>query len=675
MFAPITNPVAIFTLIILVILIVPYFSKQLRIPSIFGLILSGVIIGPNGAGFIPNNEGVSVFSSVGLLYIMFLAGLEININSFFKTRNKSILFGIATFLVPLLLGFPILYCLLHFSFLSALLVASMFSTHTLLSYPIVSKLNVTSRESVIVTIGGTIFTDTAVLVLLSIITTAHNGDLSGTFWIQLIILLAIFVFLVLWGLPKLARWYFNTLQSDSISQYVFVLSALFVSAMLAKWAGIEPIVGAFLSGLALNRVIPHHSPLMNRTVFIGNSIFIPFFLISVGMLVDLKILFSGFDTLVISAILIAIAIAGKFIAAVITQYLFKYSRTDRNLIFGLSSSHAAATLAVILVGYELHILDETVLNGTILLILATSMVSAFITDHSARILAIEEADPSTELSDAPDRIVLPVANPASFKILMDIALLSKQPDPESVIYPLSIVNDDVDAHITILSNKKTMDMLTQQAAATDTTVSPITRVDINIPVGISRTVKELFANKIIMGWSGRSSTATLFFGNIIDNLLETTQQMVMVVRFRVPKVIFTNILVLVPANADKEVGFYGWVNAVIMLSKNTGGKLMFLSNANTLEILRKRLKEFKIFDASNFFPFEFYPNISALPVEYTKDDLLITIGSRPSTISFNRRQIIIPKLISRLSEELNSIVIYPEQVERPNSPIIGVDSF
>lgn len=644
-------------------------------PAIFGLILSGLIIGPNGTGLIPNNEGVSVFSSVGLLYIMFLAGLEINISSFFKTKNRSIIFGLATFLVPLLIGFPILYYILNFSFLSSLLIASMFSTHTLLSYPIVSKLNVTNRESVIVTIGGTIFTDTAVLVLLSVITTAHNGDLSGTFWIQLAILLAIFVFLVLWGLPKLARWYFNTFQSDNISQYVFVLSALFVSAMLAKWAGIEPIVGAFLSGLALNRVIPHHSPLMNRTVFIGNSLFIPFFLVSVGMLVDLKVLFSGFDTLIISAILIAIAIAGKFFAALITQAIFKYSRTDRNLIFGLSSSHAAATLAVILVGFELNILDETVLNATILLILATSMVSAYITDHAARILAIEEADPSSELSNAPDRIVLPVANPGTFGILMDIALLSKQSDADSVIYPLSIVNDDSDAQLTILNNKKTMQRLSQQAAATDTTVSPITRVDINIPAGISRTVKELFANRIIMGWSGRSSTATLFFGNIIDNLLEITQQMVMVVRFKEQKVVFTNILVLVPANADKEVGFYGWINAVIMLSKNTGGKLIFLSNTETLQILQKRLKEFKMFDATNFLPFDFYPNVNALPIELTQEDMLIVIGSRPSTISFNRRQIIIPKLISRLPEELNSIVIYPEQVEKPNINVIGIDNF
>jgi Kef-type K+ transport system membrane component KefB len=675
MFTPLTNPVAIFTLIILVILFVPFFSKQLKMPAIFGLILSGLVIGPNGSGLIPNNEGVSVFASVGLLYIMFLAGLEININSFFKTKNKSIIFGIATFIIPLILGFPVLYYFLNFSFLAALLVASMFSTHTLLSYPIVSKLNITNRESVIVTIGGTIFTDTAVLVLLSVITTAHNGDLSGTFWIQLIILLAIFVFLVLWGLPKLARWYFNTFQSDSISQYVFVLSALFVSAMLAKWAGIEPIVGAFLSGLALNRVIPHHSPLMNRTVFIGNAIFIPFFLISVGMLVDLKVLFNGFDTLIISSILIAIAISGKFIAAFVTQIIFKYSKTDRNLIFGLSSSHAAATLAIILVGYELHILDEKVLNGTILLILATSMVSAFITDHSARIIAIEEADGGFEQSNAPERIILPVANPSSFRKLMDIALLSKQQDADTTIYPLSIVNDDGDAHVTLLNNKKTMDHLMQQAAATDTIVSPITRVDINIPAGISRTVKELFANRIIMGWSGRSSTATLFFGNIIDNLLETTRQMVMVVRFYEPKVLFTNILVLVPANADKEVGFYGWVNAAIMLSKNTGGKLIFLSNSNTLSILRKRLKEFKMFDDSNFIPFEFYPNVSALPVEFSKEDLLITIASRPSTISFNRRQIIIPKLISRLSEEMNSIVIYPEQVEKPNNTLIGVDSF
>jgi nucleotide-binding universal stress UspA family protein len=328
-----------------------------------------------------------------------------------------------------------------------------------------------------------------------------------------------------------------------------------------------------------------------------------------------------------------------------------------------------------LVGYELNIIDEKVLNATVVLILVTSMVSAFFTDHAARILAIEEADPVVQQSNAPDRIVMPVANPNSYRKLMDIALLSRQIDSETIIYPLFIVNDDEDAHQTIIKNKKMTDQLMQQAAATDTAVSPITRIDINIPAGISRTVKEVFASKIIMGWSGRSSTATLFFGNIIDTLLENTQQMVMVVRLKEPKTEFSNILVLVPANADKEIGFYGWANSIVMLAKNTRAKLTLFSSSSTLLQLQKRFKEFRISDAMGFIPFEFYPNINALPAKITGDDLLITIAARPATISFNKRQFIIPKLISRLSEEVNVIVIYPEQVEKPNHALLNTDIF
>jgi Kef-type K+ transport system membrane component KefB len=672
---PITDPVAIFAVIIVVILFIPYLSKKIKIPSIFGLIVAGLIIGPNGTGLLPANESISVISAVGLLYIMFLAGLEINNNTFLKNKNKSLIFGLATFLLPLGIGFPILYYFLHYPFLPALLISSMFSTHTLLSYPIASKLNITRRESVVISIGGTIFTDTAVLILLTVITTAHLGKLTGLFWLQLVLSVIVFVFVVLWGLPKIARWYFTTIQSDSTSQYIFVLVALFLSALLGKLAGIEPIVGAFLSGLALNRVIPHHSPVMNRTVFIGNALFIPFFLISVGMLIDIKLLFSGFETIILAAILISIAIAGKYAAAFFTQIIFKYTRSDRNLIFGLSSAHAAATIAVILRGYQLQILDEKVLNGTILLILATSMISTFFTEHAARDIAVEETDLSTQLSNGPERILVPIANPASIEKLIDIATLARQLDTETVIYPLFIVDDGDDAQSTILNNHKIKEQLLQHGAATETSVNPITRLDINIPACISRTAKELLATKIIMGWSGRSYTANYFFGNIIDNLLENTQQLVMVVRVKWPIAAIKNIYVMVPTNADKELGFYSWVNSVIGLSKNTGGKIVFMTDLATIAVLKKRLNEFKIFTASNFLAYEYYPNISVLPVDFTSNDIVIAIAARPATISFNRRQLILPKLISKFPDNRNFIVIYPEYVEKLSPIEMRVESF
>ncbi len=661
----ISNPVTLFTLIISIILFVPFISKKLRIPSIFGLILAGIIIGPNATGLLTNNQGISVFAAVGLLYLMFLAGLEINFNSFRQNRNKSLFFGAATFFIPMLIGFFILHYLLRFTFLPALLVSSMFSTHTLISYPIVSRLSLTRRETVVITIGGTIITDTAVLLLLTIITKSYEGKLNGIFWLELIALLIVFVFVVLWGLPRVARWYFNTFQSDSTQEYVFVLVALFCSATLAKLAGIEPIVGAFLSGLALNRVIPHHSPLMNRIEFIGKSIFIPFFLISVGMLINLKILFTGFETIFIALVLISVALVGKYLAAFFTQLVFRYSRADRNLIFGLSSSHAAATIAVILVGFQIGIIDEKVLNGTILLILVTCMISAFVTENAGRLLAIEEADPANEFANGPERILVPVSNPDTVQNLIDVAILTCEADSDAVIYPLSIVNDDKDAQLMIMNYRKLMAHLSSHAIASDIHLTPATRIDINVPTGISRAVKELMATKIVLGWGGHSSTANYFFGNIIDNILEHVQQMVMVVKLDRRIGQLRNIAVLVPANADREIGFTGWINTVINMSKRTGGKIIFLTNSHTISILKNRLKDYKFFNDDNYLRYEYYPNLTAIPLELTENDMLVAVAARPSTISFSRRQLIIPKLMSHLTKEQNFIIIYPEQIEMP----------
>lgn len=663
--SPLTNPVAIFTLIICIILIIPYISKKIKVPSILGLILAGLIIGPKGSGLLQSNEGVSIFATVGLLYIMFLAGLEINLNSFLKNKNKSLFFGACTFFIPLILGFAVLYYLLKFNFLPALLISSMFSTHTLLSYPIASRLNITRREAVVITIGGTIITDTAVLILLSLITTAYEGKLNGFFFIQLTVLLIIFVVLVLWGLPKVARWYFNTIQSDNTQQYVFVLVSLFLSATLARIAGIEPIVGAFLSGLALNRVIPQDSPLFNRTTFIGNAIFIPFFLISVGMLIDLKILFSGIQTIFLSIILISVAISGKYMAAYITQKVFKYSRADRHLIFGLSSSHAAATIAVILVGFQLGIIDEKVLNGTILLILITCMISSFVTESAGRIVAVAESDTTDKSEISKERVLVSVSNPETFKNLIDIALLTTPKQSETIIYPLSIVNDDTEAQDSIVANSKIMEQFTAHTEGSDISIVPVTRIEINVQTGITRAIKELFINKVIVGWSGRSSTINYFFGNIIDDLLENAQQMVMVVKVNKQIVKLSKIVVVVPTNADREIGFIGWINTVIGLSKNTGGKILFMADAFTNKILKKRLKEYNIFSDDNFIIFDYYPNFAALPLEISDLDILFVIAARPSTLSFYKRTLVIPKLISRFGTEHNFILLYPEQVELP----------
>ena len=368
---PIESPVIVLALCLFLLLVVPPVCKRIGMPSIFGLIVSGILIGPKGFHLIGDQSGLELLSTAGLLYLMFLVTLETDMFSFRKNKFKSVWFGFFTFIIPFTLGFLLTHYVFDFNITASLLLACMFSTHTLVSYPIASRLNITKTEPVVVSIGGTIITDMAVLLFLTIISASYSGSLNLFFWVKTIVLMAVFMFVMFGIFPKICRWYFTHFQSDDSAQYTFVLSSLFLSGFLAELSGIEPIVGAFMCGLVLNRVIPHQSMLMNRTVFVGNSIFIPFFLIYIGMLVDVRAFIQGFDTLILAAALILVALLSKYLAVYATQLVYRYNRAERLLLFGLSSSRAAATIAVVIVGYQVGIFNEQVINGAVLVILVT----------------------------------------------------------------------------------------------------------------------------------------------------------------------------------------------------------------------------------------------------------------------------------------------------------------
>src|SRR5690554_254556 len=389
---PLESPILVFSLILTIILLSPLVLGRLNIPGIIGLIIAGIIIGPHGFHVIENSSAIELFSTIGLLYIMFIAGLELDLNEFKANRNKSLLFGFFTFTIPLALGFPVMYYFLGYDFNASFLTASMFATHTLVTYPIVSKMGVSKNQAVAITVGGTILTDTAVLLILAIIMGNAEGSLNNEFWITLGVSLAIFSVIMFFLIPRIAKWFFKKLEGEKHSHYIFVLSVVFFAAFLAEVAGVEPIIGAFVAGLALNKLIPPASPLMNRIEFLGNSLFIPFFLISVGMLVDVSVIFGGVGAWIIAGTLTAVAVFGKWLASWLTQIIFKFTSAQRQIIFGLSGAHAAATLAIILVGYNAGIIDEKILNGTIILILITSVISSFVTERAAKKIIIESAD-------------------------------------------------------------------------------------------------------------------------------------------------------------------------------------------------------------------------------------------------------------------------------------------
>jgi len=658
---PFKEPVIVFTILITIILIAPIVFKKFRIPGIVGLIISGMIIGPHGMNFVESAESIKLLSTAGLLYLMFLAGLELNSRDLLRNRNKSLAFGALTFFIPLIFGFFVAHFLLSYDLLASLLIASMFSTHTLISYPIASRLGITRSEAVTITIGGTIITDTAVLVLLAFISAATKGSFTAMFWIRMIFSISAFSFLILWGVPKISTWFFKNLEGESGSQYIFVLVMLFVSGLLARAAGIEPIIGAFLAGLALSSLIPPTSALMNRISFIGNNLFIPIFLISVGMLVDFSVFFTGVGALIFAGTLVVVAIASKFAAALVMQKMFKYTNTERQVIFGLSVSHAAAIIAVVIVGYNLKIIGLDVLNGAIMIILVSCFIGSFITERNGRKLAVAEAAKIPVKTSLPERILVPVSNPATIEGLIDFAILIREPNPEQPVYMLSVIPDDAFAEEQILKNHIMFESAISHAAAAETPLTLVSRVDLNVANGISHAVKELMVNKIVLGWNGKITTTNFFFGSIIENLIGSTEQMVMVVKVSNPLNTTRRIIVTIPENAECETGFNAWLNMLKIIALRTSSTLVFTGFEKSLSDIQG------IFDTDNVnLEIEYQVSDSSHPVidqakKVNVQDLYVVIAARRRTLSFSHYFEHMPRDLARYYEDKNFIIIYPEQ--------------
>ncbi|ELR73048.1 Na+/H+ antiporter [Fulvivirga imtechensis AK7] len=657
---PLSNPVLIFSLILFIILLAPILLKKLRLPGIIGLIISGVVIGPHGLNVLEQNDAITLFSTVGLLYIMFIAGIELDMFEFKRNRHKSLGFGFFTFIFPLALGIPICYYLLDYGFTASILISSMFATHTLVAYPIATKFGISKDQAVAITVGGTILTDTAVLIILAVITGSANGGLTPEFWVSLSISLAIFLLIVFLILPRIATWFFTNLQEDRISHYVLVLSLVFFAAFLAEAAGVEAIIGAFMAGLALNRLIPHTSALMNRIEFVGNAIFIPFFLINVGMLVDLSILFRGPDAIIIALTLSAVALAGKYIAAFVTQKTFRYSAHQRQLIFGLSSAHAAATLAVILVGYRAGIIDENILNGTIILILITCIVASFVTEHAAKKVARDHDNLESLETEAPpqeENVLIPIANFKNLEPLVDLAVLFKPKKRSFTIHILTVVKYDSEAEVNMQKVKRKLDYFVQYLSATDTTLNPVVTFDVNTAEGIIRKSREVMAEIFIMGWPQKRTFLSRIFSQITETIISSTDKTILFCNIRRPVNTTKTIKVVCPPNAELEPGFYYWLNKLRLLAAQLRSETIFFCSKKTRtgisSIVKKSIPPIK---------YHAFPDLSdflVLAREVKTDDLLVVVSAREDSISYHGELRKMPEKLNKYFKDYNMLLIYP----------------
>ena len=673
---PLTDPVLKFLLILVIILAAPLLLNKLRIPHLLGLIIAGAIIGPNGFNLVLRDSSIILSGTAGLLYIMFLAGLEIDLGDFKKNKWKSLTFGMYTFLVPMALGTLVGLYVLNFSMLTSILLASMFASHTLIAYPIISKLGITKDKAVGITVGGTMITDTLALLVLTVIVEMAVGDVDDWFWYRLGAAIILFFAFVMIVFPIVGRWFFKRCE-DNVSQYIFVLVMVFLGAYLAELAGLESIIGAFLAGMALNRLIPSTSPLMNRVEFVGNAIFIPFFLIGVGMLIDYRAFFTNWDTIKVGAVMIVVATVAKFVAAWLTQKTFRMSVDQRRVIFGLSNAQAAATLAAVMVGYNvilgetpagepIRLLNESVLNGTILMILVTCTMASFSAQKGAQNIAMNDVSEEKEgTGEHQERILIPVSYEKNVTELVNLSTAIKSKKNKNGLFALNVINNQASDDKAFKQSKKVLNMAVTTASATDNVLQDLLRYDLNVANAIISVIKEQGITDLVLGLHQGKGVVSSFLGNMTEAILGQSNVTTLIYRPIQPFATVKRHLVVVPARAEKEVGFPMWVNKVWNIIHNSGAKAVFYASEDTMVYLKEMYKKRPI--EAEFSSFDDWDDFLIMSREIKSDDTLWVVMSRRERLSYHANMSRIPNYLNKYFQSNSFVLVYPIQAGETNN--------
>ena len=666
---PLADPVLKFLLILLIILAAPLLLNKLRIPHLLGLIIAGAIIGPHGFNLVLRDSSIILSGTAGLLYIMFLAGLEIDMADFKRNRTKSLAFGMYTFLIPMILGTVVGIWVLRFNVLTSVLLASMFASHTLIAYPIISKLGISKNKAVSITVGGTMITDTLALLVLTIIVGMATGQVNDMFWIRLGVSILIFALIVLFGFPFIGRWFFKHVH-DNISQYIFVLVMVFLGSFLAQVAGMEAIIGAFLSGLALNRLIPQSSPLMNRVEFVGNAIFIPFFLLGVGMLIDYRTFFTSFETIKVGLIMIIVATAAKYIAAWMTQKTFHLSTDQRSVIFGLSNAQAAATLAAVMVGYNvitgtdanggpIRLLNKSVLNGTILMILVTCTIASFAAQKGAHNIAAQGISDKEENKKESEHILIPVSNEETVEELVNLSLAIKSPQNKNGLFALKVIDNHHSDEKALKQSRRVLQTAVNTAAATDTRMKDLLRYDLSVSNAIASVVKEREITDLVVGLHKEKDIPAAFLGHIVESVLAESSVSTFIYKPAQPISTVRRHLIIIPELAEKEIGFNQIIFRLRNVTQNTGAATVFYGSEATLNALKKLLAK-KSGEAS-YIEFNDWDDFLIVFRDIKPDDTMWIILSRKEGLSYAPAMARIPKYLNKYFQANSFVLAYPVQ--------------
>ncbi len=676
---PITDPTWIFFLVLVIILFAPILLERLRIPHIIGMILAGLVVGEHGFNILARDSSFELFGKVGLYYIMFLAGLEMNMEDFKSIRMKATVLGLLAFIFPLGIGIWTNLHLLDYGLITSVLLASMYASHTLIAYPIVIRYGINRNRAVSIAVGGTAVTDTLTLLVLAVIAGMFNEKgISEMFWVWLVVKVVVLSVVIMYTFPRIGRWFFRR-YTDNVVQFIFVLAMVFLGAGLMELIGMEGILGAFLAGLVLNRLIPHVSPLMSHLEFVGNALFIPYFLIGVGMLINVNVLFGHIDSIKVAGVMIVVALLGKWIASWVTQKIYGMKALERELMFGLSNAQAAATLAAVMVGYNIiqpngeRLLNEDVLNGTILLILVTCVVSSFITEHAAKRVAMSDAELNEEKGQEKERFLIPVANPETLDRLMGLAMVVRDEKQINNLVALNVINDNNDSVKQEMKGRRSLERAAQIAASANVMLKTVSRFDLNITTGILHTAKENEATSIIIGLHHKASIVDSFFGNLTENLLKGTYLQVMIVRFLIPVNTLRRIIVAVPPKAEFEHGFVKWIVHLCRMSSQLGCRLHFFAHPQTLGYIKGYIQKKHKDVLTQYQELEDWDDLLIITGQVNYDHLLVVVSSRRGSISYDSAFERLPMQISKYFNNNSIMLLYPDQKGDPSEALSFAD--
>ena len=664
---PITNPSLIFLLVLVIILLAPIIMGKLRIPHIIGMVLAGVAIGQYGFNILVRDDSFELFGRVGLYYIMFLAALEMDVEGVKKNKGKLSLFGLLTFAVPFTLTFIMSEWLLGYPTIASLLLGCLMASNTLIAYPIVSRYGQQRKPSVALSVGASMLSLLVALVVLAALVASHNGQTGVLFWLWFVAKYVIYCGGLTLLIPKLTRWFLRR-YSDAVMQFIFVMAMLFMSAVLSESIGLEGIFGAFLSGLILNRYIPHVSPLMNRIEFIGNALFIPYFLIGVGMLINVRLAFSDTGVLWVALAITLFGTAGKAIAAYLSALLFRLPlNTSGNMMFGLTSAHAAGAIAIIMVGMRLTTPDGSVLvtgemlNGVVLMILLTCLISTVVTEQAAQQITLRDKEIPQEDTQDDEKMLIPMKYPEYAVRLVNLAIMMRNPKLGRGLVGLSVVYDDVDMRLNQERGQRLLEKVQQYAAAADVKMQTQVRVAANIANGIKHAFKEFRASEIIIGMHMHPEVSASFWGEFHQSLFNGLNRQIIMARLKQPLSTIRRIEVAVPSRAQFEPGFYRWLERVARLSVNLECRTIFHGRTDTLALInqyvRNRHPEMRV----EFMQMDHWNEMPRLAATIAEDHLFIVIAARKGTVSYKNALEHLPEEIQQFFSGKNIIIIFPDQ--------------